>query len=61
MRDGSGKKMVEGGSGSGVGRDRRESQRDRRMNGNLHLQKVGGGESLGSARILEWVSVGLYS
>ena len=42
--------MGGGGAGSGVGRERKESKRERGKNGKLHLQKVGGGESLGSGR-----------
>jgi hypothetical protein len=44
-----------GRAGSGLGKDRREIQRTRRMNGNLHLLEVEGwGESLGSPRVLGW-------
>lgn len=38
-----------------MGRDKRDGQRAGRMNGNLQLSRVGGGdESLGSPRELEW-------
>lgn len=41
-------------SGSGVGRDRRECQRARRMNGSPKLAGMGLGAPLGYARILGW-------
>ena len=47
-KNGKGKCMGRGllGSGTGMGRDRKDSQIAMRMNGNLHLRSMGGREHL---------------